>query len=322
LHTKSGDEKVQQRFRRFALFWKKNPWYETRWKAQLDKLQDTERDEMLFMLAARWADDIRIRDQAESRLPWHYVDFPFKPEGEPASIQAIQPPQENILTAIAENERILRTGNDPARRGVALAWLFHLMGDIHQPLHAIQLFSREYPKGDRGGGDFCVRVAQDRAPLSLHRLWDGLITSSNNTRTLRNIAIELQSRFSKSSVSELAITQPEAWAKESFDIATKFAYQNGTLRGRAKGQRSDCREVTDAAVLPNGHGSLAEKDCGQADGALRLSTGDFLTAALELNPARCIKSDTPLSRFTTPRCRSYRQNTGFHCISFVAYPLP
>src|SRR5690349_19344488 len=106
----------------------KNPWYETRWKPQLEKLPEPERDEMLFMLAARWADDIRTRDKAESRLPWHYVDFPFKPEGERASIQAMELPQENILTAITENTRILRTGSHPARRGVALAWLFHLIG--------------------------------------------------------------------------------------------------------------------------------------------------------------------------------------------------
>jgi hypothetical protein len=39
----------------------KNPWYETRWKAQLEKVPVAERDEMLFMLAvagrmtfARW----------------------------------------------------------------------------------------------------------------------------------------------------------------------------------------------------------------------------------------------------------------------------
>jgi hypothetical protein len=29
----------------------KNPWYETRWKAQLEKLQIQKQDEMLFMLA-------------------------------------------------------------------------------------------------------------------------------------------------------------------------------------------------------------------------------------------------------------------------------
>src|ERR1051326_7578149 len=51
----------------------KNPWYEIRWKSQVEKLPDTERDELLFMLAARWADDIRTRDPAESHLLWHYV---------------------------------------------------------------------------------------------------------------------------------------------------------------------------------------------------------------------------------------------------------
>jgi hypothetical protein len=57
-----------------------NPWYETRRKAQLDKELESDRNEMLFMLAGRWANDICTRDKAESRLPWHYVDFPFKPE--------------------------------------------------------------------------------------------------------------------------------------------------------------------------------------------------------------------------------------------------
>jgi len=111
----------------------KPPLYDTRWKSQLEKLPDTERNEMLFMLAARWADDIRTRDKTESRLPWHYVDFPFKPEDEPASIQAMQPPQENILTAIAVNERVVRSGSDARKRGIALSWLFHLIGDIHPP---------------------------------------------------------------------------------------------------------------------------------------------------------------------------------------------
>jgi hypothetical protein len=117
-------------------------------------------------------------------------------------------------------------------------------------------------------------VAQDRAALSLHRLWDGLITSSNNIRTLRTIASELQSRFSKSSLSELAMTAPEAWAKESFEIATKIAYQNGALRGTPKGRRRDCREVTDSAVLPVGYAAMARKiaDRRMALAGYRLAT--------------------------------------------------
>jgi hypothetical protein len=49
------------------------------------------------------------------------------------------------------------------------------------------------------------------------------------------------------------------WAKESYEIATKIAYQNGALRETPKGKRRDCREVTDAAVLPNGYTAIAKK---------------------------------------------------------------
>ena len=133
MHIKSCNGRIPATIPAVRLVLEKNSWYDSHWRPQLEKLPDTERDEMLFMLAARWADDIRTRDKAENRLPWHYVDFPFKPEGEPVSIQVIQPPEENILTAIAVNERILRSGSDPAKRGIALSWLFHLIGDIHPP---------------------------------------------------------------------------------------------------------------------------------------------------------------------------------------------
>ena len=99
----------------------KNPWYETRWKSQLEKLPRAERDEMLFMLAARWADEIRTDDKAESHPLWHYVDFPFKREGEPVSIQVVVPPPENILSAIAENQRIVQSGSDSTKRGISLS---------------------------------------------------------------------------------------------------------------------------------------------------------------------------------------------------------
>jgi len=55
------------------------------------------------------------------------------------------------------------------------------------------------------------------------------------------------------------VTAAEAWAKESFEIVTKIAYQNGALRGTPKAQRSDCREVIDAALLPVGYVAVARK---------------------------------------------------------------
>jgi hypothetical protein len=84
----------------------KHPWYQSRWNAQLEKLPAPERDEMLFMLAARWADDIRMKDRPENRPLWHYVNFPFKSDNEPESIKTKPAGAVNIITAIVDNERI------------------------------------------------------------------------------------------------------------------------------------------------------------------------------------------------------------------------
>src|SRR5262245_6637927 len=70
--------------------------------------------------------------------------------------------------------------NNVERRAIALACVFHLVGDIHQPLHTAQLFTTDYPEGDRGENEICVRVAQAGQPMDLHRFWDGVITSSQN----------------------------------------------------------------------------------------------------------------------------------------------
>ena len=183
------------------------------------------------MQAARWADDIRIQDKAQNRSRWHYINFPFKPEGQPASVQIKEPEPVNILTAMAENESVVKNENDGERKAIALAWLFHLVGDIHQPLHTAQLFTVKYPKGDTGGNEICVRVTEAGQPMDLHRFWDGVITSSQNLTRLRNEATALRNcqEFQRSQLTELASTDFESWAKESFEIAMKIAYQNGRL---------------------------------------------------------------------------------------------
>jgi hypothetical protein len=119
------------------------------------------------------------------------------------------------------------------------------------------MFTREYPNGDRGGNEICVRVSPDRAPLNLHALWDGLITSTKDVERLRKLATETRNKFSRSELPELANAEPDAWAKEGYVIAVESAYQNGSLRGTPKGKHGDCRDVSEAAVLPSGYAAAA-----------------------------------------------------------------
>jgi hypothetical protein len=233
----------------------KHPSYTNQWQARLQEAPATDRDMVLFMQAARWADDIRANDKQHHRALWHYINWPFKPEGQPASVQAKDPEPVNIITALAENESVVNYENDGGRRAIALAWLFHLVGDIHQPLHTAQLCTVDYPQGDRGGNDICVRVTQSGQPMDLHRFWDGVITSSSNLTRLRNEATALRNgqEFQRSQLTELASTDFESWAKESFEIATKIAYRNDGRIGMPKGGAMECTVVAAVPVLPAGY---------------------------------------------------------------------
>src|SRR6266576_4681797 len=101
----------------------KHPWYADRWRDNLDKLPESQRGEMLFMLAARWADDIRMQGKLQREARWHYINFPFKPAGEPEDIKPLPPDPDNILSALAENRRIVKSPATTNQQAIALAWL-------------------------------------------------------------------------------------------------------------------------------------------------------------------------------------------------------
>ena len=109
------------------------------------------------MWAARWADDIRTQARLQGEVVWHYIRSSRSVS--PSISSPCPPHRENILTAIAENKRIVGESIEPEKRTIALAWLFHLVGDVHQPLHTLQLVTREYPHGDRGGNEIYLQTA-------------------------------------------------------------------------------------------------------------------------------------------------------------------
>jgi hypothetical protein len=90
--------------------------------------------------------------------------------------------------------------------------------------------------------------------MDLHRFWDGVITSSSNLTRLRNEATALRNRqaFQRSQLTELASTDFESWARESFEIGTKIAYRNGGKIGIPR-RGMDCSTVAAAPVLPAGY---------------------------------------------------------------------
>jgi hypothetical protein len=95
----------------------KHPWYANQWQARLQDVPVADHGLVLFMQASRWPDDIRTQDKAQNRPSWHYINLPFKPDGQPADVQVREPDPVNILTAMAENDSRVKSESDPERRG-------------------------------------------------------------------------------------------------------------------------------------------------------------------------------------------------------------
>jgi hypothetical protein len=226
-----------------------HPSYERSWKARLEAVEQGERDVYLFMNAARWADEVRGNVEFDHPA-WHYVNFSFSPDG---VVKAAAEGEEDILKAFAKKITNARSGPTQAERAIALAWLFHLVGDVHQPLHACELVSSVYPQGDRGGNSFFVRARPGGAPISLHLFWDDLILGSERFGDVRNRQIELMARagLAKEKLGELSEKRFEQWARaESYPMAVEVVYQKGKLAGSAV--------RNDAPVLPEGYAKQAQ----------------------------------------------------------------
>lgn len=61
-------------------------------------------------------------------------------------------------------------------KSMMLRYLFHVVGDIHQPLHSVQLFDDKlFPKGDSGGNLFYIDYTSNIG--NLHKFFDSAADS-------------------------------------------------------------------------------------------------------------------------------------------------
>lgn len=148
-----------------------------------------------------WPDGIRATPTWSHTRDWHYMnvadDMPVGPD--------TQPEGGRILAAIHDNLALLPQGRtDPERRRQALAFVLHLVVDLHQPLHVGRA-------ADRGGND--IRVRFDGRETNLHRLWDSGLLHSMGLRpgekvsAVRALAVGAGSDWGQGTL--------EDWADES-----------------------------------------------------------------------------------------------------------
>lgn len=195
--------------------------------------------------AAYWPDIARGLPEVDrerfNRPWWHYIDGSWVrdsaafqgnvyvdiPEGslisgKIASDIALENDVSNVVTAIDYNSRVLVNVDLPLTdRAIALCWVLHLMGDIHQPLHAGSLFTASlFETGDRGGN--ALPVAVQNSESNLHALWDSALAGGGVAEETPQVVAAVTSSSSASAMDvESDWTQ---WLNESRQILRSVVY--------------------------------------------------------------------------------------------------
>jgi hypothetical protein len=189
-----------------------------------------------FASRATWADKYAQSDRDGSRQRydatwrWHFAnvdvkapDFaapchPALPAGTPASRG---PADSCVLDKIDQFGRELADpATPPAERLLALKFLMHFVGDVHQPLHVAER------DDDKGGNLVFVLPAGRKTSQTLHSYWDiDLVDRLGNDPNA--IARALLERL-KGKADEWSRGTLMDWARESNTLARSVAYDIGT----------------------------------------------------------------------------------------------
>lgn len=192
-------------------------------------------DARILMAAnANWADEIRQERPDTAR--WHYVNIELGSRRYDAARDC--PHGDCIVAQIEKDRRILSDRHaSRAARAMALRFLIHFLGDVHQPLHAAD-------DHDRGGNDIGVTIGQYRT--SMHHLWDGDLVTMLGENPAR-IAWRIESRFSHAQKKAWQAGTPAAWAFESFQVAERDIY--APLHGRSDVVLPESYEESEAPIV-------------------------------------------------------------------------
>ena len=206
------------------------------WGIEPEELRKME----FFMLIPTWADMVRersfpIRNQKYHHSNWHYYDtFWSDVNGKVVVLQSAEETGQ-ALAQLAEAEKTMR---DPkatdADKAVAIAWMQHLTGDIHQPLHNSARVTKTEPKGDQGGNLFFL-TPESTPPvqrLNLHTYWDGITNRSvplAQGQCVRDYIVGLGNQMMKKHPYEqfagnLKLGDYKAWHSEGFALATTVVF--------------------------------------------------------------------------------------------------
>lgn len=197
-----------------------------------DSRSEAARQRELFMIAATWADIVRDRKFKERfdkyhHSNWHYSDtFWSSTGGKVEYLKEIGEGGKGVEKLYDFDKEMRDASESDAEKAIALAWILHITGDIHQPLHTSAHVTELEPKGDQGGNLFLLTpkdTPRDKQ-VNLHWFWDSIVGRNIARRNdacdsdyLPPIAEAMMKRYPYSKMqNRLALGRFDEWQKESF----------------------------------------------------------------------------------------------------------
>jgi hypothetical protein len=185
--------------------------------------------------ASYWPDCVKtLGERFSYASSWHYQNVDIC---EPFDVESACRDGNCVSKQIERNFKLLADKTLPAReRVMALAFLVHFMGDLHQPLHAGD-------KGDLGGNRF--RASYGVVPSNIHAIWDGLL-ADRAISTPPPDAAGILSEFAPGERERMRLGNVRDWSLESWEVAREFGY--APLMGDPCGALPESRPALDEAA--------------------------------------------------------------------------
>lgn len=170
--------------------------------------------ETSFEKAALWMDEIKKDRAYDSLKPKHYInidrDKTYVKKNEPNIINELELVIDQLLNKKLKSRIEIKT---------AIMILFHLVGDLHQPLHV------GYGR-DKGGNS--VHLFYNNRKTNLHKVWDMDIIE--NEKIDLNTCLSLSNQYSKAEKKVIQKINILDWMNESRNfLRDVYSYKSEDL---------------------------------------------------------------------------------------------
>jgi len=218
----------------------------------------TEREQWIFAQIARWSDIARgFKDEMRDKYhhsTWHYINLGVFPNERlkkqfgnslPSNTNlnyndASEFERMNIMEALGYiSEQLDLKATTKMEKAVLLCWLFHLVGDLHQPLHSSAMFTpRLFNNGDRGGNSIIV------GKYNLHSTWDWALGGEGEISNMANFSEAIRKNEKLNSIGINAKEEFNFinWLEESYSLANSIAYTKAVRDTVASAENSNSTE--------------------------------------------------------------------------------